>query len=250
MADKFLGANAVLVGATNVSLGVVLRSMTDYSGKTGVAYGDITAYYWRQGGSNTSIAASALGSITAAHTDGGWYELDSTNSPGVYRFDLPDAMFAAGADWVQVSIKVTNTYLYCERFAIPTNSVDQVVADTENIQDRIPAALTNDGNIKADSLRVSGSATAADNMETMYTSGIKFSTAKTGTLTTTSFSTNLTEADDVWNYAFVMFLDGNAAGQSRIIEDYANTNGVITITNALTTAPADGDSFMILGGSK
>jgi len=43
-----------------------------------------------------------------------------------------------------------------------------IETDTQDIQSRLPAALTADGNIKADALRVSGSATAADNLENTF----------------------------------------------------------------------------------
>jgi len=43
-----------------------------------------------------------------------------------------------------------------------------VQADTDDIQSRLPAALTSGGNIKADSLAISGDTTAADNAESFF----------------------------------------------------------------------------------
>jgi hypothetical protein len=49
--------------------------------------------------------------------------------------------------------------------------LDGIQADTEDIQSRLPAALTGAGNIKADVLAISGDATAADNLETAADGG-------------------------------------------------------------------------------
>jgi hypothetical protein len=72
---------------------------TTGAGKTGIAYSaaSIKAYYVRPGGSATLITL-ATQTVTGAYSSGGWVEVDSTNMPGVYRFDVPDAVFAAGAE--------------------------------------------------------------------------------------------------------------------------------------------------------
>jgi len=72
---------------------------TTGAGKTGIAYNaaGIKAYYVRPGGSATAITL-ATQTVTGAFSSGGWVEVDSTNMPGVYRFDVPDAVFAAGAE--------------------------------------------------------------------------------------------------------------------------------------------------------
>jgi hypothetical protein len=94
----------VIAGSTSVSMIVRLTSTTTSAALTGQAFGSITAYYLRQGGTPQSIALSALGSVNAAFSAGGWFELDSVHMPGLYRLDLPDAMWAAGVDFAQLSI--------------------------------------------------------------------------------------------------------------------------------------------------
>ena len=78
---------------------------TTGAGKTGIAYNaaGIKAYYVRPGGSATAITL-ATQTVTGAFSSGGWVEVDSTNMPGVYRFDVPDAVFAAGAEKAIVMI--------------------------------------------------------------------------------------------------------------------------------------------------
>jgi hypothetical protein len=106
MADKFYGD--VVTGATELSIEVLLRSAVDNSPVTGVAFGSVTAYYYRQGAASpVQISTLALGSGNSAWALGGWFQISSTNYQGRYRFDVPDAMFAAGADWVGLQIRVT-----------------------------------------------------------------------------------------------------------------------------------------------
>jgi lysozyme family protein len=72
---------------------------TTGAGKTGIAFNaaGIKAYYVRPGGSATLITL-ATQTVTGAFSSGGWVEVDSTNMPGVYRFDIPDAVIASGVE--------------------------------------------------------------------------------------------------------------------------------------------------------
>lgn len=132
MSDKLQGG--IKAGSTSVSLDVVLRLAADGTEKTAAAHSDVTAYYWRQGGSPTSVTMANLASITAAWSSGGWEEADATNMPGSYRFDPPDAAFATGADWVEISLKVAGCFVFKERFALTTN-----VLQTGDVFGQLPA---------------------------------------------------------------------------------------------------------------
>jgi len=69
------------------------------AGDTGLLYNTsgLKAYYVRPGGSATAITL-ATQTVTGAYSSGGFVEVDATNMPGIYRFDVPDAVFAAGVD--------------------------------------------------------------------------------------------------------------------------------------------------------
>lgn len=75
-------------------------SSTVGAGRTGLT--NLTAgwkvYYVRPGAAPLSITLSAAVAATAAYSSTSFSEVDATNLPGVYRFDIPDAVFAAGAD--------------------------------------------------------------------------------------------------------------------------------------------------------
>jgi len=116
MSEKLQGG--IVAGSVNVSIPVILRNTSDNLGTTGKVYGDVTASYLRQGGVRVDIPAVTLAAVDSAHSDGGFKEVDSSNMAGSYRFDLPDAACAAGADWVTIAIKVASSYVFYQMFNI------------------------------------------------------------------------------------------------------------------------------------
>lgn len=116
MSEKFHGG--IVVGSTDITIPILLRSTTDSTAVTGKLHSDVTAYYWRQGGSPTVISAVTLASITEAHSDGGFLQVDATNMKGLYRFDIPDAAFASGADWVVIAVTVSGAYVVHREYAL------------------------------------------------------------------------------------------------------------------------------------
>ena len=74
------------------------------------------------------------------------------------------------------------------------------------------------------------------------------STVNDASATTTSFVTDLASAvDDFYNDKILVFIGGALTGQARIISDYNGTTKAITFDEATTSAPANGDGFIILG---
>ena len=122
MSEKLQGG--LLAGSVDLSIPVILRSTTDNTEVTGKAYGDVTASYLRQGGIRVDIPAITLAAVNSAHADGGFKEIDATNMPGLYRFDLPDAAQATGADWVVITIKVAGAYVFFQMFNLTANIID------------------------------------------------------------------------------------------------------------------------------
>lgn len=121
MSEKLQGG--LLAGSVDVSIPIILRSTTDNTEVTGKVFGDATASYWRQGGIRVDIPAVTLVAVNSAHADGGFKEVDSTNMPGLYRFDLPDAAIATGADWVVITIQVTGCYVFFQMFYLTANII-------------------------------------------------------------------------------------------------------------------------------
>lgn len=91
----------------------------------------------------------------------------------------------AGIDWANIGSPSTTQGLS----GTTVKTATDVETDTQDIQSRLPAALTGGGNMKADMLAVSGDTTAADNVEADYDgTGYNKSASTIGT------ATNLTNA--------------------------------------------------------
>lgn len=90
----------VMIGQSDYSVVVGIFG-TDGAPETGLAYTDIDIDYARVETDNdvttTDVSPASLASLTAAHSDWGWYEIGQ----GLYRLDIADAVFAAGA-WESV----------------------------------------------------------------------------------------------------------------------------------------------------
>jgi hypothetical protein len=73
---------------------------------TGLTYqsSGLTAYYVRPGGTPTSITLNSQ-TATGAFTSGGFVAVDNTNMPGLYRIDIPNAVFATGVTKATVYLR-------------------------------------------------------------------------------------------------------------------------------------------------
>jgi hypothetical protein len=102
----------VLIGQTDYT---VLAKIRDTAGAaaTGLDEADIDIAYARVETDNdvatTDVTPAALSALTDAHTDWGFEEVSATDHPGLYRLDIADAVFAAGA-WSAV-VTITGTGL-------------------------------------------------------------------------------------------------------------------------------------------
>jgi hypothetical protein len=65
--------------------------------------------------------------------------------------------------------------------------------------------------------------------------------------TTTIFVTTLpSSVNNFYNDSMIVFIDGALAGQVRAISHYVGSTKSITVSEALTSAPANGDTFTII----
>ena len=136
MADKFLTTGAIPAGTTSVSVWIELEDTTTGAPTTGKLAADMTCSYWRQGGIRVGITPADLVGVDSAYSAGGVKEVDSTNMPGLYRLDVPDAALIAAADWVLFQVKVTGCKAARVKVALPTfaalrNGLFAKVVETE-----------------------------------------------------------------------------------------------------------------------
>lgn len=103
-------------------------SSTTGAGLPGVVAVELVASYIRVETDNdvtiTQLTLNDLASLTAAHNDGGWIEINAALAPGWYRLDLPDAVFAAGAWSAGVSLIDGGT----DNFVAPWTAEIQLVS--------------------------------------------------------------------------------------------------------------------------
>ena len=94
--------------STDVTLIVFVQdsSSTTGAGLTGLVYNSagLACYYVRPGSAAAALSL-ATQTVTGAHADGGFVEIDSTNMAGFYRLDLSDAVCATGVDSVAMSLR-------------------------------------------------------------------------------------------------------------------------------------------------
>lgn len=155
----------------------------------------------------------------------------------------------AGVDWANVGSPTTSINLS----GTTVKTATDVETDTADIQTRLPAALTAGGNIKADSLAVSGDTAAADNIERWFdgaeslgfsTSGYKFMLYHTTDVAFTVLSDGNHAATfvgaSIAGNGSGLVLTGNGSGVSLL----ANTGVTITGALAMTTLTTSGTTTL------
>jgi uncharacterized protein YoxC len=94
--------------STDVTVYVFIQdsSATTGAGLTGLTFetASLVASYVRPLAARAALTL-ATQTVTGAHSDGGFVEVDATNMPGLYRLDLSDAVCATGVGSVVVMLK-------------------------------------------------------------------------------------------------------------------------------------------------
>jgi hypothetical protein len=96
-------------GSTDVTTYFQMRLLAG-GDATGLTIADFDMQYVRTRETPAAkVDATALAAANTAHTDNRGIEVDATDTPGLYRFDWPDAAFAAGTE-VVLTIKHTSCF--------------------------------------------------------------------------------------------------------------------------------------------
>lgn len=99
----------LLAGVASRTEYLYIRDALSGAPKTGLVFNTsgLAASYIRSLGSRVAITL-ATQTVNGAWSSGGFAECDGSNLPGIYRFDIPDAAFAAGANKAIVQVIGTN----------------------------------------------------------------------------------------------------------------------------------------------
>ena len=96
-------------GSTDITTYFAMRLAATGADATGLTISDFDLQYVRTRTAPVAkVDATALAATNTAHTDNYGIEIDATDQPGLYRFDWPDAAFAAGVKEVILSVKHTS----------------------------------------------------------------------------------------------------------------------------------------------
>lgn len=102
-----MSKRAIKKGSLNETLIIFIpdSASTAGGGKTGLEYNTsgLSCYYVRPGSAAVQLALVTQ-TVTGAHADGGFVEIDSTNLPGFYRLDLSDVIIASGVNSVAMML--------------------------------------------------------------------------------------------------------------------------------------------------
>jgi len=108
-------------------------SVTTGAGLTGLVFNsaNLVASYVRPGAARVAITLGTQ-TVTGAYSSGGFVEVDSTNMPGLYRLDVPDAALATGVNAVVVMLKGATNMVPCV-LEVELTATDNQVAATGGI---------------------------------------------------------------------------------------------------------------------
>jgi hypothetical protein len=139
-------------------------NVTTGAGLTGLVFNspNLVASYVRPGAARVAITLGTQ-TVTGAYSSGGFVEVDSTNMPGLYRLDIPDAALATGVNAVVVMLKGATNMVPCV-LEVELTATDNQAATTggiTNLDATISSRSTYAGGAVASVTGAVGSVTAA-----------------------------------------------------------------------------------------
>jgi hypothetical protein len=264
-----LQVDAIQVGGTTQTAGDAVGELAKVPKSDGTASWNATALAAINAEADTAISDAALATAANLATVAGYLDteiaaiLADTNELQINQGNwLTATGFAVAGDQMDLVAAPNATAVTAVQNGLATAAnlatVDTVVDAIKLVTDALPdsGALTSLSTAAAlatvdtvvDAIKVVtdalGSAAAAN--LALSAAGIIGGTAQTGTLSTTVMTTDLTGyGNDVIIGRVVIWTGGDAKGQASDITDYASASGTVTYT-AITTAPANGDTFVIV----
>lgn len=229
----------IVKASTDVTVYIFIQnsSLTTGAGLTGLVFNSasLVCYYVRP-----LAAAAALTlvtqTVTGAHSDGGFVEVDAANMPGVYRLDLSDAVCTTGVNSVVVMLKGA-TNMAPALLEIQLTNFD-----------------LNSANPNVNVTQLSGDSEAADNAESFFDGTGYGQVLQRTTIATlasqTSFTLTAGSADnDAYNGGIIVIQDAATPAQKAVgvVNDYTgSTKTIALLSNPAVFTMAVGDTVTII----
>lgn len=205
---------ALTPGSTSVICHVFIpdSTVTTGAGKTALAFGDITAYRVRAGGTLTAMTMETIGTLGTWASTGdnylGFKKLEDTNAPGLYELDLPNNILVAGANQVVIQLRATG--------AAPTNI-------------EIQLSHQQTGDLYAKMVIRAGTCQAGS------------------TANTTVLDSGASATTNLYKGATILTTGGTGVGQVRVLNGYTGASKIATVDRPWATTPDNTTTFVILG---
>jgi hypothetical protein len=132
-----MSSRIVAPGTVSVKAIFTVRAAADGAFVPALAYDSpgLELHYYRAGAAAVvSVALADLATLNAAHTPGGFLEIDADAMPGSYLVHLPDAMFAEGDEFFEAVATLTGATIEPSTVSF---SVGYVEADVQEVLDTL-----------------------------------------------------------------------------------------------------------------
>jgi hypothetical protein len=222
-------------GVVTIAPGSTSQSIELYLGATGLTYATsgLAAYYVRNQSAPVAITLVTQ-TPTGAWSSGGFAEISSSLVPGVYRLDVPNAAFAAGASDVTIVV----------RGASGTNgavlTVNLIAAPTDAVLVRMgPFEVRADGLGASDPLDIQKGAQHGIDIQCVDNNGAGIDITS-ATVTAKVYNSGATLVD---TYACTATYAADGRATFTIDTTVTNTPGTYTATITRTTGASDTQVF-------
>ena len=264
----------ILAGATSQSVNVFIQSsaVTTGAGLTGLAFNTsgLIAYYTFTGSGTTatSITLATLSAVTSAYSSGGFKEISSTNMPGLYRLDLPNAVLASGNGqsvvvYLSGATNMAPCVLEIELTATNNQSTGFGLSNVSSNVVEIggSAVSTSTAQLGVNLVNISGSAVSTSTAQ-LGTNVVNWGATAVGTIppdvmwlrsgtaqaggsSTITLDSGASATNSFYNNAVIFIRSGTGAGQTNIITGYVGSTKVATVGASWATNPSSSSVFTI-----
>jgi hypothetical protein len=221
----------VVVGTTSKLVNFLVQDSTraDGSGLINLtsSTSGLTAYYYRSGSvSSTSITLTTM--TVGTWVSGGFSAIDATNMPGLYQLGIPNSALGGGANSVTIMLRGAANMVPI-MLEIQLTGYDPTSGTNLGLS-ALPTATAG----------ASGGLLVNDHLNDSVISASPTSSSFAG-------SNALSSSDNFYNSSILVFTSGSLKGIARKVAGYTGSTRTFAFDAAYPTAPAQNDTFVLIG---